>query len=227
MSDDQSTLAAFDGLARLFPLPNLVLFPQGLQGLHIFEPRYRRMTADALAGDHLIAPVLLQPGWEHETGELPPIAAVACLGRIDHHEELADGRFNLRVRGLARIKLIEEVRTDRPYRIARSEPMPDVVLQAAALAPNVEDVAMGAGHLVGRGGMNIEILSHTMGAASERRASRLPDAAEQPIRRLLAVPAILITARLEQFGFLDGNIADKRAAQQQRPQQLPGVRVHD
>ena len=86
MSDDQTTLAEFGGLARMFPLPNLVLFPNGIQGLHIFEPRYRQMTADALASDSLIAPVLLQPGWEQETDDRPPIAAVACLARIVQHE---------------------------------------------------------------------------------------------------------------------------------------------
>ncbi|WP_390891137.1 LON peptidase substrate-binding domain-containing protein [Gemmata palustris] len=43
------------------PLPNLVLFPHVVQGLHIFEPRYRQMAADALAGDGLIAMALLRP----------------------------------------------------------------------------------------------------------------------------------------------------------------------
>ena len=127
MTDDQSILARFGGLARLFPLPNLVLFPHGVQGLHVFEPRYRQMTADALADDGLIAPVLLQPGWENEYEDCPAVAAVACLARIVQHEHLPDGRYNLRVRGLARLKLIEEVRTDQPYRTARGEPMPDVV----------------------------------------------------------------------------------------------------
>ena len=62
MSDDFSPLAGFAGTARLFPLPNLVFFPQVMQPLHIFEPRYRQMTADALAGDRLIALVLLTAG---------------------------------------------------------------------------------------------------------------------------------------------------------------------
>src|SRR6266704_2167528 len=101
MSDDQAALAAFGGVARLFPLPNLVLFPQVVQGLHIFEPRYRRMTADALADDHLIALVLLRPGWE-DAGDTPAVEPVACLARIFQHEELPDGRYNLRVRGAAR-----------------------------------------------------------------------------------------------------------------------------
>src|SRR4051794_5768632 len=41
MNEDQAALSGFSGLARLFPLPNLVLFPHVVQGLHVFEPRYR------------------------------------------------------------------------------------------------------------------------------------------------------------------------------------------
>lgn len=126
MSDDREVLAAFGGDARLFPLPNLVLFPQVIQGLHIFEPRYRKMTADALAGDHLIALVLLCPGWEDDD-DRPEVERIACLARVIQHEHLPDGRYNLRVRGLARLHLVEEYLTDRPYRLARGEPVPDVI----------------------------------------------------------------------------------------------------
>jgi hypothetical protein len=47
----------------LFPLPNVVLFPRAVLPLHIFEERYKAMTADVLAGDRLIAMALLRPGW--------------------------------------------------------------------------------------------------------------------------------------------------------------------
>lgn len=127
MTDDQAALAQFPGVARLFPLPNMVFFPQVVQGLHIFEPRYRQMTADALAGDHLVALVALVDDWERTYDDKPAIAPVACLGRITQHEELPDGRYQLRLRGLARLRLVEEVPTDKPYRVARAEPMPDVV----------------------------------------------------------------------------------------------------
>lgn len=126
MNDDLAALARFDGEVRLFPLPNLVLFPHVVQGLHIFEPRYRQMFTDALKGDKLIALVLLQPGWQEEYDETPPIEPVACLGRIGWHEQLPDGRFNLRLRGIARIGLTEELPVDRLYRMARAELIPDV-----------------------------------------------------------------------------------------------------
>src|SRR5947209_17017865 len=99
MSDEQNPLAKFDGTARLFPLPNLVLFPQVIQPLHIFEPRYRQMTADALDDDRLIALALLQPGWEPDYGGTPPLFASACLGKIVADQCLPDGRFNLLLRG--------------------------------------------------------------------------------------------------------------------------------
>ena len=52
----------FDGRVRLFPLPELVLFPHAMQPLHIFEPRYCEMLGEAMAGDHLIAMSTLTGG---------------------------------------------------------------------------------------------------------------------------------------------------------------------
>lgn len=126
MTDDQAALSRFPGVARLFPLPQLVFFPQVVQGLHIYEPRYRRLTADALAGDQLIALVSLREEFGPEE-DVPPIENVACLGRVTHHELMPDGRYNLRLRGVARLRLGEELDTDKPYRVARAEVVPDIV----------------------------------------------------------------------------------------------------
>src|SRR5256885_9707642 len=105
MNDDQFALGQFTGAARLFPLPNLVLFPQVVQPLHVFEQRYRQMTADALAGDRLIAMALLRPGWEADYDGRPAIHPVACLGRVVADQRLDDGRYNLLLRGLARVRV--------------------------------------------------------------------------------------------------------------------------
>jgi len=118
-------LQNFDGTTRLFPLPNLVLFPFVIQPLHIFEQRYRQMTADALAGDRLLSVVLLRPGWEAEYQGQPNLHPVACLGRIVADERLEDGRYNLLVRGLARVRIVAEMETEKMYRSARVEMMPD------------------------------------------------------------------------------------------------------
>jgi uncharacterized protein len=132
MSDEQDPLAKFCGTARLFPLPNLVLFPQVIQPLHIFEPRYRAMTEDALASDRLIAMVLLQPGWEPDYAQAPAIYSVACLTRVVADQRLPDGRFNLLVRGLCRIRIDHEVPHAKAYRLARVDLLQDVEVASAA-----------------------------------------------------------------------------------------------
>src|SRR5687768_16067707 len=109
MNDDETALAEFTGVARLFPLPGLVFFPHAVQPLHIFEVRYRDLAADALAGDRLIAPVLLRPGWEENYDDRPAVHPVACLGRVIADQLLPDGRYNLVLRGLARVRIIEEL----------------------------------------------------------------------------------------------------------------------
>ncbi len=125
MSDDLSDLGPFDGTARLFPLPNLVLFPHVIQPLHIFEPRYRQMTADALGGDRLIAMALLRPGWDENYEGRPPLHNIGCLGKIVADQRLEGGRYNLLLRGLRRVRLLDEVPTDRLYRTARVELLQD------------------------------------------------------------------------------------------------------
>src|SRR5438270_12967352 len=116
MASDVPELDHFKGTARLFPLPNLVLFPTMLQGLHIFEPRYRQMTADALEDDRLLAPVLLQAGWEAHYQGNPAIHPIACLGKIVSEQKLDDGRYNLQVRGLCRVRVIRELSNGKLYR---------------------------------------------------------------------------------------------------------------
>lgn len=121
MSDSFSPLAGFTGAVRLFPLPNLVFFPHVMQPLHIFEPRYRQMTADALEGDRLIALVLPKPGWEQDYACAPPIYSVATVGTIIADQKLDDGRYNILLRGLSRIHLLGEIPSNKLYRKAKAE----------------------------------------------------------------------------------------------------------
>ncbi len=96
----------------IFPLPNVVLFPNVFLPLHIFEPRYRAMVADALAGDRIIGMVLLRPGYEASYDGRPPVYPIGCAGVITHSEPLPDGRFNIVLRGT------REVPRDRRGRAA-------------------------------------------------------------------------------------------------------------
>jgi uncharacterized protein len=126
MSDDLSPVEGFAGRARLFPLPNLVFFPHGMQPLHIFEPRYRHMTADALAGDRLLALVMLHDDWKKDYDGRPAIHTVGCVGKIVADQRLKDGRYNLLLRGLSRIRILHELADGKPYRSAEVELLHDV-----------------------------------------------------------------------------------------------------
>jgi Lon protease-like protein len=101
----------------VFPLPNVVLFPQVFLPLHIFEPRYREMVADALEGDRLIGMVLLRPGWQADYDGRPAVYPVGCAGVITHHDRLPDGRYNIVLRGLEKFRITGED-ASRSYRVA-------------------------------------------------------------------------------------------------------------
>lgn len=108
----------------LFPL-EAVLFPGALLPLHVFEPRYRQMTADAINRDGTIAVALLRPGYESEYHSChAPIYPVVGIGRIVAARQFSDGTYNIVLRGLRRGRILSES-TDRPYRVARIDSMPD------------------------------------------------------------------------------------------------------
>jgi Lon protease-like protein len=136
--DSSFSLERFTGLVRLFPLPNLVMFPHVLQPLHVFEPRYREMLQDALADDQLIAMALLSPGWEADYEGRPPISPMACLGRIISHHQLEDGSYNVLLLGIERVRLIRELEPSKSFREAEVQVCedfypPEAAAQRAAL----------------------------------------------------------------------------------------------
>ena len=119
--DIHSELRDFSGLCRLFPLPNVVLFPHVILPLHIFEPRYRQMTQDALDGDQLVTIVQACPQDKGNPWHEPvPIEHVGCVGKIIQHERLTDGRFNLLLLGCKRVHLVREIVSPKLYRQAEA-----------------------------------------------------------------------------------------------------------
>ncbi|MBI2214061.1 MAG: LON peptidase substrate-binding domain-containing protein [Acidobacteria bacterium] len=112
-------------LLPLFPLPNVVFFPRTRLPLHVFEPRYRQMVADAMASDERIGMILLEEGWEADYYGAPAVHPVGTLGQIESLSALEDGRFNLILNGQARFRVVEQV-SDSPYRVARVMRLPDV-----------------------------------------------------------------------------------------------------
>lgn len=104
--------------ARLFPLPNLVLFPHVVQPLHIFEPRYCALLAAAMADDNRIAMALLEPGWEGDYLQRPPIVPTVCVGRVVSHTREGDDRHNILLLGLRRARVVRELPPAHAYREA-------------------------------------------------------------------------------------------------------------
>jgi Lon protease-like protein len=109
----------FPEVIPLFPLPNVVLFPRMPLPLHVFEARYRAMVRDALEGARLIGMVLLRGEWQNDYYGRPPIFPVGTVGQMVHEDELADGRFNIVLRGLREFVIEEEPPTTTAYRQAR------------------------------------------------------------------------------------------------------------
>lgn len=99
---------------RLFPLSEVVLFPDTLMPLHIFEPRYRKMLADALESDRLIGMVLVK---DPEAAP-PTVYPVGCAGSIVEHKPFADGRSLVVLKGTVKFRIRREVDCDEPYRVA-------------------------------------------------------------------------------------------------------------
>jgi ATP-dependent Lon protease len=116
----------FDGRVRLFPLPELVVFPHAMQPLHIFEPRYCEMLTDSLASDRLIAMTTLVDQQAAATQFMPAIASTVCLGRIISHVELEDDRHNVLLVGTKRAQIVRELDAGRPFRIAEVDVHDDV-----------------------------------------------------------------------------------------------------
>lgn len=146
----------------IFPLPNVVLFPDVFLPLHVFEPRYREMTRAALDSDRLIGMVLIKPGASGAPGaadasdalkasaalggegelsdvdlrslDRPDIYAIGCAGVISHVEEVEDGRYNIILRGLQKFRMLgEDDDPVRRYRVARVEPIMDTPIDKDAL----------------------------------------------------------------------------------------------
>jgi hypothetical protein len=124
----------------LFPLAGAILLPRAQLPLHIFEPRYRDMVRDALAGQGRIG--MIQPRFGDTEGEMSEpveLFQAGCLGEIVGAEELDDGRFNIVLHGSNRFRLIAERDLGTAYRQADvdlaafddSEPPPLGLVQRA------------------------------------------------------------------------------------------------
>jgi uncharacterized protein len=127
------TLPTSQDLSRLpiFPLPQATLFPGALLPLHVFEPRYRELARDVLADNQLLGIARLKPGFEANYEGRPPVFEVCGVGRVIEHKERPDGRYDLTLAGIARVRIIAEHPPDRSYRAVRAELLRDAPAQPA------------------------------------------------------------------------------------------------
>ena len=110
-------------LLPLFPLSNVVLFPQIHCPLHVFEPRYQQMIAAAQSGARRIGMVAVRPEHQGEMGGDPPLFTIGCVGTLQQVRRREDGRYDLVLLGAERFRIVEEIPRDeqRLYRLARVE----------------------------------------------------------------------------------------------------------
>ncbi|MGH7509594.1 MAG: LON peptidase substrate-binding domain-containing protein [Gemmatimonadales bacterium] len=103
----------------IFPL-SAVLFPGTPLPLHIFEPRYKRMLADCLAGDRRFG---ITP--TRAAREVPGPGTVGCVAEVRVNQELPDGRSNIVVLGGSRFVLSRLLDESLPYLVALVQPFDD------------------------------------------------------------------------------------------------------
>ncbi|HLM43285.1 MAG TPA: LON peptidase substrate-binding domain-containing protein [Myxococcaceae bacterium] len=181
---------------KVFPLPSAVLFPHAALPLHIFEPRYRDLVRDALAGDKVMALAQLEPGWESQYGERPPLQPMLCAGLIIWHEELPDGRYNILLQGVARARLLAELSSDKLYREVRVQVLPDNDYQG----PEEERLRQAVFELAGR--VPASFAENLLPVVARSRGGALADVVAaavvpEPERRQVLLCELDVKARLK------------------------------
>jgi Lon protease-like protein len=172
----------------IFPLPNCVLLPGGLLPLHVFEPRYRELTRDCLAGHQLMAVARLRPGYEQSYYGRPPVYDRCGVGRIICSEELPDGRFALLLRGIARVEIERELVDGRTYRMVEAKLLADAScdpLQAVTCHRRLITLCDRLAEVIEQGGPQLRDLVRSVeapGACADAVAAALimdPDARQE------------------------------------------------
>jgi hypothetical protein len=135
-------------LVPLFPLPNVVLFPDVPLPLHVFEPRYRALVTDALSSHRTIGMALLKPGYEADYHGRPPIYPIGCSGSIVREERFDDGRYHIVLHGRERFRIVEE-QQGAPYRLALVEPLSEPARDDGTLGRLGEQVLAAVGRMAG------------------------------------------------------------------------------
>ena len=102
-------------LIPIFPLSNFIIFPNTTVPLNIFEPRYLDMVNDSMKSDKLIG--MIQPKYSKNEKNIPELHEVGCLGKITSFRETEDGRYLIEIKGKIRFQKVNEINSDKKYRI--------------------------------------------------------------------------------------------------------------
>jgi len=105
---------ALPSTLAIFPLPGVLLLPDGKLPLNIFEPRYLAMVQDALANGRMLG--MIQPSEEPPAGMEPAIFETGCMGRISSLDETEDGRLLITLTGVCRFHVARELDLISGYR---------------------------------------------------------------------------------------------------------------
>jgi Lon protease-like protein len=169
-------------IVPIFPLPDVTLFPHTLLPLHVFEARYRWLVIDALERNRRLAIVRLRPGYEATYAGKPAVHAMAGLGEIVSCERLANGRYNILLRGEARLRIEQELPTDTLYRVVTARRLDDGE-PAADAAPALARIRAACRSLLGALARPVDLLDTALaegqapGVIADRVAAAvLPDA---------------------------------------------------
>jgi Lon protease-like protein len=136
MSESMEKVSGIEHLP-VFPLP-LVLLPNELLPLHIFEPRYRQMLKDIRTEKNIFGVSYFVP--KEDFIEKPGAGTIGCAAEIREAQELSDGRSNILTIGLVRYKLIGYLESGEPYFVAEIEFFEDDEEESALLEPLAGEV---------------------------------------------------------------------------------------
>lgn len=192
----------------IFPLPSFAIFPNTMTRLHVFEPRYRLLTAEALASSRLIVLVGLNEGWEGDYYGSPPTHNIGSLCKIINEERLDDGRYNLYVHCLARVQLTQVHRL-MPYRVASVQVLPDLQCDPAVLDETTARLLSTVRSLVVKLGDNGAPLGQILGSTRKPilLANRLAAVlAHEPAERQRLLEDTNPLTRIERLADLAGDL---------------------
>jgi len=135
----------------LFPLPDLVFFPDSWLPLHVFEPRYQALIRHCLDRDGVLAVPRLKEGWRSNYEGRPAIHEISGFGRIVQKTELPDGRWFITLQGLGRVRIEEELPPDHAFRLAKAEVVPEPGVDESDAQRMVQNIRLMVGQLLSKG----------------------------------------------------------------------------